>query len=124
MIFELYPLDFEEFLVFKKAELVRPKFLEKVNQPTFLLFEPYVKEYLTYGGFPEVVLASDQEEKKVRLEDIFTSYFQKEIRQLSDFRKIDLIRDLIILLAQNNANLLNIERIANDLKVSRLTVEE
>lgn len=124
IIFDLYPLNFKEFLVFKEKKLIKPDFSQSINESAYLLFQPYINEYLSYGGFPEVVLAKDKEEKTDRLKDIFTSYFQKEINQFSDFRKTDLIRDLIILLAQNNGNILNIERIANDLKVSRLTIEE
>ena len=123
-IFELFPLSFHEFLNFKAKRVVPPKFKEKIAETTWKLIEPYWQEYLAFGGFPEVVLAPAKDEKEKLLDEVFTSYFQKEIEQFSDFHKKDKIRDLIILLAENVGNLLNIERLSRELKVSRLTVEE
>jgi len=123
-IFELFPLSFSEFLNFKEKRLILPKFKEKVAETTWQLIEPYWQEYLAFGGFPEVVLASTKDEKERLLDEVFTSYFQKEIEQFSDFHKKDKIRDLIILLAENVGNLLNVERLSRELKVSRLTTEE
>lgn len=123
-IFELFPLSFKEFLTFKQANIILPKFKEVVSEVTWKTIEPLWQEYLTFGGFPEVVLAQDSAYKEKLLDEVFTSYFQKEIEQLADFRKTDLLRNLIILLAENVGNLLNIERVASELAVSRLTVEE
>jgi len=97
---------------------------QPVTEITWKTIEPYWQEYLAFGGFPEVVLAQNPGLKTKLLEEIFTSYFQKEIEQLADFRKTDLIRNFIILLAQNSGNLVNIQRFASELKVSRLTLEE
>lgn len=123
-IFELFPLSFEEFLRFKEEKVAPPKFGEKVDEVTWKLIEPLWQEYLTFGSFPEVVLAKSRREKEKLLDEIFTSYFQKEIEQLADFRKTDLVRDLIVLLAENVGNILNIERLSSELGVSRITLEE
>ncbi len=122
-IFELFPLTFKEFLIFKQSTISLPK--EKtISEVIWKTVNPFWQEYLSFGGFPEVVLAQSAQEKRHLLQDIFTSYFQKEIIQLADFRKIELLRNFIILLAQNIGNLLNIERMANELGVSRITLEE
>ena len=42
--------------------------------------------------------------------------FQKEIQQLADFRKTNLIRELIILLGENIGSLLNIQRLSKEEK--------
>lgn len=123
-IFELFPLSFSEFLTFKSSRFVLPKMDEQVSDYFFRLVEPLWEEYLEFGGFPEVVLAEGRKEKERLLEEVFTSYFQKEIEQLSDFKKINLVRNFIILLAENNGNLLNLQRFSNELSVSRLTLEE
>lgn len=123
-LFELYPLSFKEFLLFKSQKLTLPKFGEKTDQVTWELIKPFWQEYLDFGAFPEVVLAKNKQEKEKQLDDIFTSYFQREIEQLADFRKTDLVRDLIVILAENAGNLLNIERLASELGVSRITIEE
>ncbi|MDP2860762.1 MAG: ATP-binding protein [bacterium] len=123
-LFELFPLSFAEFLAFKESKLVLPKIREQMGEVVWKIFEPLWEEYFYFGGFPEVVLATNSAEKEKKLDDIFSSYFQKEILQLSDFRKNDKIRDFIVLLAENTGNLLNTERMANELKVSRITIEE
>lgn len=123
-LFELFPLSFEEFIRFKEEKIVLPKFKEKTSETIWKIIEPLWQEYLEFGAFPEVVLAKKKEEKEKLLDDIFTSYFQKEIEQLSDFRKTDLIRDFIVLLSENIGNLLNLTRFSSELGVSRLTLEE
>lgn len=123
-LFELFPLSFGEFLIFKEEKFVLPKFKEKTSETIWKIIEPLWQEYLEFGGFPEIVLASTKKEKGKLLEDIFTSYFQKEIEQFSDFRKTDLIRDFIVLLSENTGNILNLARFSSELGVSRLTLEE
>lgn len=122
-IFELFPLSFSEFLRFKNLSLVLPK-TQLVSPAVWRSLQPFWQEYLEFGAFPAVVLAKNRGQKKLELNEIFTAYFQKEVKQLADFRKTNLIRDLIILLAENAGNLINVERLASELKVSRLTIEE
>ncbi len=125
-IVELYPLDFEEFMVFKGLPLpVAHTFKEKASLKSKVLFEKYkmyYKEYLEYGGFPQVVLAEKPEDKKRLLRDIFTSYFEKDVKSLSDFRHINGFRDLILLLMKRTGSKLDISKIASVLGLSRPTV--
>lgn len=123
-LFELFPLTFKEFLRFKEVKLRFPKLDQEITQTTWEMFKPYSQEYWQYGAFPQVVLADDLQEKKEILSEIFSSYFQKEIEQLSDFRKTDLLRDFIILLAENIGSILNLQRFSSELGVSRLTLEQ
>lgn len=123
-VFDLYPLSFSEFLVFKEANLTLPKPGDQIDQFTWKLFEPFWYEYLEFGGFPEVVKVKNQQEKEKLLDEIFTAYFQMEIEQLSDYRKTDVLRNLIVILAENTGNLLNRERISKELGISRLTLNE
>jgi len=123
-IFELYPLDFEEFLNYKAPNLKKPKLDEKITKAIFHLFEKYISEYLNYGGFPSVVLKKSHQEKIAELDDIFTSYYQKEILLLSDFRKTNVMKNTIILLSQRVGSKLDIAKIASELGVSRITIQE
>ena len=71
-IFELYPLNFAEFLRIKQS----PYPEEKITQASFSLYatyKSYMDEYLKYGGFPGVVLKTTETEKQAALDDIFTS---------------------------------------------------
>lgn len=123
-IFELFPLDFEEFLSYKAPGINKPTFHESISHPLFLLFEKYTSEYFTYGGFPSVVLKQTHEEKLTEIEDIFSSYYQKEVLLLSDFRKLDILKALIDLLFVRIGSKLDVTKIAAELGTSRITIQE
>ena len=65
LVYELYPLSFKEFLLFKNIKM------EKTTAGIGKI-ERALKEYLIYGGFPEVVLFENNTER-VR---IINSYFK------------------------------------------------
>ena len=121
-IFELFPLSFREFLALKKPNLLLLETAGKVSESMFEEINRYYDEYLLYGGFPGVVRKESIEEKKMALEEIFSSYFQLEIRQLGDFRKIDIIRDFILLLMQRVGSKLDIQKLSKELGVARETI--
>ncbi len=125
-IFELYPLDFEEYLLFQgKEKRFFPDFKEKdekKNQIEFGIYEKYYDDYLEFGGFPRVVLEKDFGQKQKVLNDVFTSYFEKDVKMLADFREINKLRDLIILLAARTGSKIEISKISSELGVSRGTI--
>ena len=118
-IFELFPLTFREFLIFKQSPFKIPETDAAVTKPVFASMDRLYEEYMRYGGFPEIVLKEDAREKAKAIEDVFTSFFQIEVLQLGDFRRNDIIRDLMLLLMQSTGSKLDIQRISRDLKVSR-----
>ena len=123
-IFELFPFSFGEFLKLKKAEISIPGSGEKINQPIFEKINRYFEEYILFGGFPGVAQKSSAEEKRMALEDIFSSYFQLEVQQLSDFKKTNVIRDLMLLLLERAGSKLDILKLSKELSVSRQTLSE
>lgn len=125
-LYELAPLSFQELLYFSDhisfAELqkhdlavaLRPQAIEQ-----FTHHQELYLDYLTYGGFPEVVLTPDRTVKQSILKNIFTSFFEKDLKLLSDYKDIRELRDLILLLAPRVGSLLDISRISNELKIDR-----
>lgn len=118
-IFEVFPLTFREFMAFKQLSLKIPYTESALTKPIFDTIDRLYEEYMRYGGFPGVVLKEDIKEKATALEDVFTSFFQLEVLQLGDFRRNDVIRDLMLLLMQSIGSKIDIQRISRDLKVSR-----
>lgn len=125
-IFELYPLDFQEFLLFKGLKYQPPEaFAGKARQGSIFEYEknaPFFDEYLEYGGFPEVVLEVNTELKSARLKEIFSSYYEKEVLGLSGFKRNKEVRDLIILLAGRVGSKLDMTKISQELGISRVTI--
>lgn len=126
IIFNLFPLTFQEFLRFKNNDVhYVQKFEEKDKNKNKIKHEKltgFVDEYLLYGGFPQVVLEHNIEQKKRILNDIFNSYFQYEVMNLGDFRKIDIFKKLIFLLVKRVGSKIDISKIASEISVSRETV--
>jgi len=125
-VFVLYPLDFEEFLVFKKQKRkYYREFKEKDKRKNEISFEKTKKlyeEYLEYGGFPQVVLEDDRNRKHQQLNDIFKSYFEKDVRSLAEFSEIRAFRNLMLLLLHMSGSRLDISKLASEIGVSRQTV--
>ena len=117
MIFELFPLTFEEFLQFN--DIKRQKESGKI---TYELYLPYYKEFMEYGGFPSVVLEKNLQRKKKLLGEIFTSYFEQDAKTLADFKDISKLRDLILLLVPRIGSKIEITKLADSLNLSRETV--
>lgn len=125
IIFELFPLDFEEFLLFKNENIdkyQRIKNKQNISQLDYEMYNKYYEEYIEWGGFPAVVLKSNGQDKESALKDVFSSYWQYEIINLSDYRKSDKLRDLILLLAQRVGSLLDVVKLAQELQLNRNTV--
>lgn len=125
-VFEIFPLDFEEFLTFKNKgirfqESFKKKDLHK-NQIRYEKLKKDYEEYLEFGGFPGVVLAGNKNDKKLKLNDIFKSYFEKDVRVLADFKEISSFRNLILLLMQRIGSKVEISKLASEIGVSRETV--
>lgn len=121
-LFELYPLDFEEFLMMKGGERI-PK-ITAISESLHTHFETSYKEYIEFGGFPGVVAKQSAEEKREALNDIFSSYFNKEVLQLGDFRNNQIIRDLMLLLLGRVGSKIEIQKLSAELGISRITTKE
>src|SRR3972149_3129572 len=123
-IFELFPLNFQEFLRIKGAK-INTKAVKEETSLSIAVFENisrYYDEYLLYGGFPAIAQIESVQEKKKALEDIFSSYFQLEIIQIGDFRKVNVVRDLMLLLMERTGAKIDIQKISRELGVSRETI--
>lgn len=126
LVFEVYPLTFSEFLRFKGKEKQQwTSFKDKIenkNKIRYEQYKAYYNEYLEFGGFPSVVLEDNQERKRTLLGEIFTSYFEKDAKNLADFKDMAKLRDLILLLIPRVGQRLEIAKLAASLSLSRETV--
>lgn len=126
LVFEVFPLTFSEFLVFKGVK--QPKttsFSQKAaakNRINYERITPYYQEFMEFGGFPQVVLEPNPQRKKALLLEVFTSYFEQDAKSLADFKDTSKLRDLILLLIPRIGSRLEIAKLADSLSVSRATI--
>ncbi|MDP3994915.1 MAG: ATP-binding protein [bacterium] len=118
IVFEIFPLTFGEFLRFNGIE----KKTGKKNRTRYELYRPFYLEYLEYGGFPSVVLEKDVQRKKLLLQEVFTSYFEIDAKNLSNFGDMARLRSLILLLAGRVGSKIEVAKLSSELSSSRETV--
>jgi uncharacterized protein len=126
VVFEMFPLNFSEFLTFKVVRReTDASFAEKDARKNRISYDrliPYYNEFLEFGGFPSVVLETNRDRKRVMLSEIFTSYFERDAKNLADFRDMSKLRDLILLLVPRVGSRIEVARLASELSLSRETV--
>ena len=134
-IFNIEPLSFDEFLKFKEADkLLKVKeiiLLENNKANATQLYNAhksqllnFFNEYLTYGGYPEVVLLDGREKKIQKLKNIADAYIQKDIREYANIEDIDAYNRLIKYVAVNSGNLINISSISTLIGISQASVKK
>ena len=119
-------LSYREFLLFNGRisedqlsgnieEAIRPK-----PKATVLQVKDMYNSYLEFGGFPEVATTTDLNTKRLILKNIFASFFEKDIKVFTQLRDIKELRDLILLLAIRNGNILDISKLASEIGINRV----
>jgi len=74
-VFEMATLTFDEFLRFKGSGYKLPATgFTNINPHVYNSLSTLYQEYLSFGGFPEVVLANTTEDKRHFLQDVINSY--------------------------------------------------
>jgi predicted AAA+ superfamily ATPase len=124
-IFEMTTLSFREFLRFRGQE-------DRLAEASFINVNPYIynglitnyREYLEFGGFPEVVLASSDEDKEWFLKDIMNSYMNIDIKFLADFSKSDELYRIIRLLTSRTGSKIDFTKLSNISGIGRKKISE
>jgi len=124
-LFALYTLNFKEFLTFKRQTSLLKEIIRQEN--ISLLQEKYLwplfSEYITYGGYPSVVLQANEEEKKYLLSEMALDYIKKDIFEagIQDQSKYF---QLLKILAHQIGSLVNANELANTLGLASTTIEK
>ncbi len=126
-LYPVYPLDLEEFLWFKDSQnLVKEWFYVRTQKDHKSYrrkkLEKAFHEYLTYGGFPEVVLAEDYGDKEEVLKNIATTFVKEDIYE-AHIQNTDKLFKLFSLLAYKTGDLVNMSELSVSLQLSITAVE-
>ncbi len=119
LFFELYPFSFSEFLKAKNKKLHAhyTKYRISLQKPTLRdsLFIPELnaslKEYLTFGGYPRVVLEESAEKKIFLLKNLFTTYLEKDVVALYGVKSKAKVISSVRCLASLVGNILQYEEL-------------
>jgi len=102
--------NFNELKIFYKT------FSDKINS--------YFKEYLTFGGYPEVITTLENEDKKIILSSIIKTYIEKDIAGFLNIENITGFNNLLKIFSSQIGNLVNLSEISNTTALSRNTAEK
>ncbi|MBI5195798.1 MAG: ATP-binding protein [Nitrospirae bacterium] len=137
VVFEVYPLDFYEFLIFKNEK----KLADAVLKSNIRHFKPgdkieelpakyfaselagYFREYVVFGGYPKIALEAEQEKKVAYLMDIYNSYIKKDIKDIMRIDNITAFNNLIKALSLQTGGMINISELCTTVKIARDTLE-
>lgn len=135
--FELMPLSFEEFLLWKsnslhklferyKSEVI--EFIKDGKEPTSkpafeAEFTGLLNEYLLYGGFPAIVLEKDESVKERLLSNLLTTYTEKDAFYFLNVMQLERFRGVMNYLSLNTGSLIELSSIMRELHVDFKTLE-
>lgn len=120
LIFEIFGLSFEEFLIFKEYKKGAGLVLTEIKEQELKkLFE----EFTLFGSYPKISLISEKEKKEKYLWQIVDTYLKKDIRDLAEVKELEKFNKLLETLASQTGKLLNIEELANTCHLAKQTVQ-
>lgn len=115
--FEVFPLSFEEFLSFKGVVIDKEK-LKKgiVLEKTKFSISKSLREYITFGGFPEIFLKPKQYKNMV-LAQYFDDILYKDIVSRYNLN-VQKAKELALYFMANFTSLMSLRNLRNTLKIS------
>lgn len=125
-IFHLFTCSFEEFLeLSKKKELLQEKNRLAKNPNSKSTKIDYLRvewnNYMIYGGYPAVITESKPDEKILRLRELRDSFVKRDIQE-SGVENETAFYSLLRILAAQTGNLINVNELANTLRIQNITV--
>ena len=127
-LYELYTLDLDEFLIFRTGSNDLSEELGRIRQNDKYIslrrkeLESYLNEYITYGGYPAVVLANSQEKKVEMLKELTGSFLKRDIAE-SNIQEKEKFYQLLLILSQQTGSLVNTNELSRTLRLSVTAVE-
>ncbi|WKZ25581.1 MAG: ATP-binding protein [bacterium] len=119
--FEVFPLDFEEYLEFLGVNIKITDPLSEIT--TEKLKELYFK-FIKYGGYPKVVLENDEEKKKQLLLQLIDTYIRKDIKDLANISDIKKFNNMLKVLASQSGQLLDMQSLSREIEISLITLKK
>ena len=116
----LLPLSFEEFLKFKKFTFDKNKINTEIKSKLINYFE----EYTISGGYPEVVLEDDDNEKIKIVKDYFDLVVYKDIVERYNLKNTKIIKWLMNALVNSVAKELSLNNLYNTIKSQGIKISK
>lgn len=118
--FDVYPFSFGEFLKARHEEVEdRKEALSKSEKLKYLL-----RQYVEWGGFPEIVLEEEEELKEELLNFYSDTILYRDVVERKQVQNTRAIEQLKTYALANISNLANYDKIAGSMNISNDTVSK
>ena len=121
-IINVHPLSFREFLLFKEIEIDLDKAV-KSNVESGRISALW-EEFMIYGGHPKISNLSAEDLKREELNDIYSSYLQRDIRDIGNIENISAYNSLIQMLGVQCGSLVSAKNISDNLELNQITLKK
>lgn len=123
-VFHLFPFSFSELLNFKDSNLAKVMVhSEKISTLHQREIYDYLYRLVIYGGYPQPVLEENKEERLKLLEEIYSSYIERDVIGFMRVKNHFGYAKLINLLAGQIGQLVNFHEICATIKLNYRTLE-
>ena len=112
-VLKLYPFSFPEFLAARDQKALTANVEKRL-----------VWEHLTYGGYPKVVLAEDNELRRIILKDLHDTMLLKDVARTFSIDDINALERMSRYLAHNAGSILSYGTAAKTLGISFPTLKK
>ena len=109
--FELFPLSFREFLEFHNIRIGTMDTVSIIVNKRKI--RGLLKQYIEYGGFPEVCLEDNEEKKKTILTHYFDDMLHRDVAERHQIRNIKTLRALAYHYLTNFSSLMSFNQLKN-----------
>jgi predicted AAA+ superfamily ATPase len=116
--YQLYPLSFTEYLKFKNYTFKQQDFYSNKHKAVLL---KHFKEYMMYGGFPEVVMASSDLRVKI-LQEYFNVMLYKDLIEQYSISDVTTLKFFLRRIIDNTGKLFSVHKIYNDFKSANISI--
>ncbi len=122
-IFELSTLSWEEFVDYRTSYRYEDHLdeffaLEAVQTKNFL------EEYLSFGGYPRIVLEQELSEKRKIMSDLYESYLLKDLVELLGIQKTEKFTGLARLISSQIGRMVNKQELSSTLGLHIHTINQ
>ncbi len=115
---EVFPLDFKEYLDFKEIEWKREKRI--INKKDIIIS---LREFLEFGGFPEIVETENTTKKKEILRRYYDTILIKDVQKRYGIRDVKYLEFLANYYLSNISALISFNRLSKIIRIPVKTVE-
>lgn len=119
-LFTLYPLNFSEYIHANDTDLV--PYIDKYYPFAKAEILTHFENFIIFGGYPKVALETILEKKILLLEEIFSSYIEKDVVGFLRIRDSFAFSQLVKIIASQIGNLFNTESVSRELGMKSQTI--